>query len=169
MAEHQQGNGRFAVALFCDDIRLEIGGKLTLVGVYNADMYLSELPAFIPKLSIWLQVSTPVEQPFKTLTIRVARGDELMLEFSPTLVFAQARRTADQDQVSRASSHANIGLPPLTIPSPCTLRVVAIVDDVEFAAGKLHIGLKPPAADGVPAADSAPDRPLPEATPSGGS
>ena len=37
--------------IFCDDIRYEINGKVTLVGVYAADMVLpNDFPVTLPKI-----------------------------------------------------------------------------------------------------------------------
>jgi len=43
----------FGNAIFCDDIRMEIGGKLTFVGCYINDMYVhSSFPVVLPKFCI---------------------------------------------------------------------------------------------------------------------
>src|SRR5262245_38391794 len=45
----------FGHTIFCDDIRFEMGGKLTFVGVYEAIMYVhSEFPFVLPTL--WMAI-----------------------------------------------------------------------------------------------------------------
>lgn len=40
---------KFNNVIICEDIRQEVGNKLTLVGVYSGDIFVSEMPA-----NIWL-------------------------------------------------------------------------------------------------------------------
>ena len=35
--------------IYCDDIRQEVGGKLSLMGVYNNVMYVQQFPVTLPK------------------------------------------------------------------------------------------------------------------------
>lgn len=47
----------YGYTTFCDDIRLEVGGKFTLVGVYGGQMvaHAAALPTILPKLSLAIQ------------------------------------------------------------------------------------------------------------------
>src|ERR1700730_6660205 len=42
----------FAVSIFCDDIRQEIGGKLSFMGVYYGAMYVPQFPINLPKFCV---------------------------------------------------------------------------------------------------------------------
>ena len=46
---------KFEYSIICDDIRQEIGNKLTLVGTYNGLIIVPKLPYTIPKLCIFVQ------------------------------------------------------------------------------------------------------------------
>src|SRR5262245_26134847 len=49
--------------LFCDDIRLEVNGKYTLVGVYGADLIVSaSLPLILPKLGLLIHWTKPYDE-----------------------------------------------------------------------------------------------------------
>ena len=37
---------------FCDDIRQEIGGKLSYMGVYSSDLYVGGFPITLPKFCV---------------------------------------------------------------------------------------------------------------------
>ena len=58
-----------ATALFCDDIRFELGNKHTYVGCYDAEIVLPELPFVLPKFCISVELhlrefpldETPIE------------------------------------------------------------------------------------------------------------
>ena len=43
----------FGLTIFCDDVRQEVGGKMSLIGVYGADIQFSvPFPLTVPKLSL---------------------------------------------------------------------------------------------------------------------
>lgn len=141
----QAADTRFAAAIFCDDIRFELGNKATLVGLYNADMYVAELPTFIAKLCVWVSVTTPAGQPFRTLKVRIERGKDVLTEAAPPIGDMNFERTSapTHDAQTRATMVVYFNLPPMTIAEPCTFRAIAVADDVEYVAGKLHVGLFP--------------------------
>ncbi|QYF95588.1 hypothetical protein KY495_10800 [Massilia sp. PAMC28688] len=70
---------RFIHTLYCDDVRQEVGGKMTFVGAYQSQM-LAEQPGelTLPKLCIVLTAQTPHEQPFQKMLIKLFRDDEIL-------------------------------------------------------------------------------------------
>lgn len=67
-------------AIFCDDIRHEIGGKISLIGIYGPKLFVREFPAVLPKLCVMTKSSTLYTEPFKQLKIRVFKGAEVLAE-----------------------------------------------------------------------------------------
>jgi hypothetical protein len=53
----------FGIATFCDDIREEVGGKISLIGCYGPDMQFTGIsfPIVIPKLGVHVTSRFPVE------------------------------------------------------------------------------------------------------------
>lgn len=144
MSNPEKENSRFALAHFCDDIRVEASGKLTLVGVYNADMLFQEFPAFVPKLAVWLFVSSPIGETINTIAVKISKADSVIMEFAPTTIQKMTpMRDAAHDAPSRMTFTLNIGLPPMTLSEACTVRVDVAVDGTDYCAGKLHVGLMP--------------------------
>lgn len=47
--------------LFCDDIRDEVSGKVSYMGVYTDDLVISKMPTIIPKFSICVIAMVPIE------------------------------------------------------------------------------------------------------------
>jgi hypothetical protein len=63
---------RRGFTIFCDDIRRELGGKITLVGIYRAEMLIQgKLPIVLPKLGIAILLQTPVERPLQRLRLMI--------------------------------------------------------------------------------------------------
>ena len=51
MAEQQEQKLELAYTLFCDDVRLEVGNKLSYMGVFQT-IIVSQLPVWLPKLAV---------------------------------------------------------------------------------------------------------------------
>jgi len=51
MAEQQEQKLELAYTLFCDDVRLEVGNKLSYMGVFQTIM-VPQLPVWLPKLAV---------------------------------------------------------------------------------------------------------------------
>ena len=43
-------NPKFNYAIICDDIRQEIGNKISLIGIYTKDIFVTKFPFMFPKL-----------------------------------------------------------------------------------------------------------------------
>lgn len=72
-------------AIYCDDVRYEMGGKTTLVGVYENDLNIyADGPISIPFLHVVIKFRVPVSFSAKKLSLRVDRSDtkELLLDIS---------------------------------------------------------------------------------------
>jgi len=72
--------GRSVTAIYCDDIRQEVGNKASYMGTYTGLMLVPSLPITIPKLMVAVNVYTPREQPFESLRIRLTKNDDLLSE-----------------------------------------------------------------------------------------
>ncbi|MBL4833622.1 MAG: hypothetical protein JKY26_06560 [Pseudomonas sp.] len=71
---------RYAHVAYCDDIRAEVNGKMSLMGLYSDSMLLPGLPATLPKLGIVVTARTSSDEPFEGFEIYVAMGDQLLAE-----------------------------------------------------------------------------------------
>jgi len=70
---------RYAHAIYCDDIRQEVGGKTTLVGIYSGHCFVNTIPCALPKLCISLSLSSPKSQPIKSINaIGSFAGNEII-------------------------------------------------------------------------------------------
>lgn len=64
--------------IFCDDVRQEIGGKRSFIGVYGDELYVPTLPALIPKFYIVVVASCHIDNIPKTLSLSFTLGDEVV-------------------------------------------------------------------------------------------
>ncbi len=62
---------------YCDDIRLEVGNKVSLMGLYAGEALLPQIPAVLPKLCALVACKAPIDKPFRSLAVAAssrARG-----------------------------------------------------------------------------------------------
>ncbi len=139
---------RFAYCHFCDDIRLEVGHKITLVGMYSGQLLVPTFPAILPKLCIVAFCASPIETPLKSLIIR-AKMNELVLQ-EITLGEADLQQAFQTIEGSDSNSDcdepfqlfqigAHIVISPFIADCCTTLTVMVNADGEEMMAGKLRI------------------------------
>jgi len=126
---------RFISTQFCDDIRQEVGDKLSLMGCYSATIQVDRVPAILPKLCAIVKVYTPLERPFTRLAVRIVRGEQTLAELRfPPENFASAVDVPAGSRWHMVSG--GLVMAPFHVESSCTLCVEA-----ETEEGILHGGL----------------------------
>lgn len=71
-----ESSDRHVEVIYCDDIREEVGGKVSYMGIYQGDMYIPSLPTLLPKLCIAVNIVTSISNPFRKLSVKVEKGME---------------------------------------------------------------------------------------------
>jgi len=127
-------------AIFCDDIREEVDGKHTLVGVYGSHLISSEFPGIVAKLGILVRANLPLDSE-EGFSIRVERGKDILVESE---VSGRKRETVEDwpselDAPRHRTIDAKMVFSPIQFADMCTLRVIIIHCGNEYIAGKLHV------------------------------
>jgi len=145
----------FLSTIYCDDIRQEVGGKLSLMGVYNAVMFVPQFPATLPKLWILATYAVPYDEPPKSLKLRVFKNNEPLADLDAMPEYLQQLANSREpvvpmpDGTQRViASHMHVCFSPLVLDGPCILRVVAMTDKDEVRG----LGLQVQQQGGVAAA-----------------
>lgn len=135
---------RHVQTIFCDDIRQEVYGKLSFIGVYSNRMYVKHFPVTLPKLCLAVKVVTMSARPLRELVVRVLKDEEILqeIEVDDEKLATASQRFDDlpEEQRNKRGQFAQFLLvfSPLKIEQPCTLKVRVQTED-----GELHgIGLK---------------------------
>ena len=135
--------------LFCDDIRHETSGKMTLVGVYSDALIVPELPATLPRLCLVARLIAPLAQPPRSVTLRVFKDDQIVQEV--------AARKEDLADMLRAAAHYPaqtrsvrvqimqflVEFAPFQLDRPGLLRVHAETDQGRLEGAPLQIATTP--------------------------
>lgn len=146
---------RHVETLFCDDIRHEIGGKLSYIGVYSGGLFVPAFPVTIPKLCLSVQVVTPADESLGSLTLRVLKDEGILQEIA-----------IDEEQLAAASDSAEdmteeqrkervqraqflLVFSPIQFDGPCTLRVRVQTGDGELRGMALKVDQLAPPAESV--------------------
>src|SRR5262249_34908188 len=128
---------RFGYSIFCDDIRNEVGGKLSFIGCYNAVMFVqSQFPLLLPKFCVHFHIVSPSARPYRSIIARCYAPEtpDPILEEAIELPEAQeqaelvANLEANPLAPRRIVASASLIFAPLEIRDPGLFRVRALVD-----------------------------------------
>jgi hypothetical protein len=138
--------------IFCDDIRHEITGKTTLVGVYNSQLIVTDsLPVTLPQIcaAITLRLLPP-EERVKPI-IKIFRSDqeepifvcEADIEPVEPQLLPLRPPHLELDSVTFMQMGITAHMQNLVISEPCALKVRAFIGDDEVRLGSLQISVHP--------------------------
>lgn len=133
---------RFVFCQFCDDIRQEINGKITLVGVYQGGLQISgPLPAVIPMLSIACSIWTPKDRPFTNLKVALQLGDVALMEkeFSAQELAELIAQSPTVDDSTGTFFNLQLSMAGLPITQAGKLTMYCKTDDEELRSNPLVI------------------------------
>lgn len=141
---------RYGHSIFCDDIRNEIGGKLSFIGCYNSVMFIpSEFPFTLPKFCIHFHILSPASIPFRKILARCyAPGEAEPIaseSIEPPAQIEQQRLIGELGNEYVAPklivAAASLIFTPLTIKGPGLISVRALLDDEpdELKIGSLRV------------------------------
>jgi hypothetical protein len=127
------------MCLFADDLRFEVGNKLSLMGLYNGALILpSEPPFFLPKLYFAVYVITDIEDIFTELTT--------IVNFPPTdteltRVTAKLAETTivNRDGAEQVAFQQFFHIASVTLPSAGYIEVTVKTERETLRAGRLLI------------------------------
>lgn len=136
---------RFLTALYCDDIRHEMGNKLSFMGCYQGELIVPVAPTLLNKLCVYASATTPVEKPFRNLVFRVVQDDDK--ELARVDIHAEALDGVSQireDGATRAMLSTALIFAPFFIEKPTSLRLMAITEEGEIVGPRLRIRVATP-------------------------
>lgn len=140
---------RYAYCIFCDDIRQEVGHKMSMMGIYLGELHVTAVPVVLPKLSIATFCNTELDNPFNSLAIRVTSDGAILQESTIQQADLQemqlelAQKSSTEDPIKLISVGTQFHLLPFVIEKAATLLVTVIADGTEMVAGKLRIKHNP--------------------------
>lgn len=144
----QDPTPRYVHVRYCDDIRQEVGGKQSLVGLYGGDLRVAAVPTTLPQFCVIASVATPVSRPFERVRVELLLNDQVVAGLDvPDGVLAAAISQGDEaaDAVWHLH-HVAIVLTSFQIERPGTLRVRVETEAGELCGNGLRLRLSEPVA-----------------------
>ncbi len=130
--------------LFCDDVREEAGGKISLMGIYGEEMIIAApFPCQVPKFCINIHMISPVEDPPQSLNISVT--------YPPgTTIFQSGVSEGLPQEVAvpgatKRNFLARVVITPMIFSEPGDLEVFVETEREIARAGRLKIRAADPA------------------------
>lgn len=137
-------------AIYCDDIRNEIGGKLSFMGVYGTDMIIPNFPAAIGKLCVYVSIKFPfAEHPKEKIYIAISEGDKILSEMRLEKENLEKSQPPPPDKNTPPKDQSwifDIGftISPLNLSGPTQLNIVAELDGKTLHGNQMKIRLPTP-------------------------
>ncbi|TKA90374.1 DUF6941 family protein [Halopseudomonas bauzanensis] len=138
---------RHAHVLYCDDIRHELGGKITFVGAYGASLLVNEFPVTMPKLCARLDLVTPASRLFEHIEIQILLNEKKIGDLklaSDELNKSQPEHhisSVRDDQSELAQTlHFDFVFSPIQLDAPGRLRIIVNTESEELQVLSLSIG-----------------------------
>lgn len=71
------------IKLLCDDVRHEVGGKVSFIGVYPDLIVVDKTPVILPQVHLVIQLRS-IPEPFEKLyaTLHTPKAEPVMFEYS---------------------------------------------------------------------------------------
>lgn len=130
-----------ATALFCEDIREEIGGTFTIVGVMPDNVEVPSFPVLISKLAIYVRANIdPAFNPGSiTLRIKVGDGPANDVATMDPKVVAQTMLLARETRIPMAGLVLRTMMQNLPIRAPGRITALVRTSQEEVVVGFLNI------------------------------
>lgn len=136
----------FMWSTFCDDVRQEVGNKLSYLGIYGPNLVVPAFPTTLLKLCCVFNVRVGAANPPQSVIFRLLRDDEVIFEHGleagrDSLPTARAN-DVDIQALTIGSVAQLVGF---AITRPSRLKARAIVDGRELRGGTLDLQAAPSA------------------------
>jgi len=136
---------RFAHAIYCDDIRNEVNGKHSLMGIFGNLMYLSAFPSVLPKLCAVITACTTIDRPFESITFTGTMDGTVVFEMGLDKDQMEQMRKAGGviEDAKGSEAKAMIVLSPMHITGPTKLEITILADGETIPCAGLQISQAP--------------------------
>lgn len=129
--------------VWCDDIRMEIGNKMSLMGIYSNEMLVPAFPFIIEKLCLSCKAITDIKKPFKLGRIVVSKNNDLLAEvdMAESLPLQEGVIEKPKDGAKFITAQSLIVLRQIVVDKPTTFRVKLVTETGETKGQSLRVDL----------------------------
>jgi len=146
---------RIAHAVFCDDIRMELGGKYSLMGIYSRVLVLPvRPPVVLPKLGVVVWLVCDIDDPPASATVVVIAQPGNVQLFRETITIVAGDRP--QEGSMKMSYSIRFSISPVKIASLGVIYAVVETELGALRASRLEVTADTAALDAVRTGDVPP-------------
>ena len=139
---------RHIEVIYCDDIREEVGNKVSYMGIYSKDLFVPVAPVVLPKLCIAVKVVTDMTDPFRELEVRILKGEDEVELLTTGPIPGPPDDWSSEDNSTFMVAQMAFMLAPYQIDGDTILRVRARTEREDLKGRALRILVGQPAVDG---------------------
>jgi hypothetical protein len=129
------------MSIFCDDIRHEINGKMSLMGMYGNVMYVPNFPYTAPKLCAFFELRVRPDRDAGTdATLTVMKGAEKISSITlPITSFDDAAKVPHGKPFVYGGTSGGMEFPSITFTEPTLLEIAVQIDGQSAIGGRLWV------------------------------
>jgi hypothetical protein len=131
-----------AISLFCQDIREEKAGTVSIVGIFPDNISVAQVPFTFPKIAIYGRLSFLVtDEPPKEISLRLAQADntEIPLSVFDAEIIQRARAESQAKGGAKAGLIATAILVSFPVKQAGRINVMVKIDGEESICGTLNV------------------------------
>lgn len=133
--------------LFCDDIREEVGNKVSYMGIYTSVLQVQSMPSLLGKLCVVVRLQSDLKKPFEQIEIRIVKekGREEVEELLNTGVIQQPAEIPVLDEwANRYLAQFHFVLQSFPVEDSFDLRVKVRTESEDLEGPALRIRVADP-------------------------
>lgn len=123
--------------LFCDDIREEVGGKRSLMGVYSDELIVKKFPSTISKLCVFVKLLAKTDNPITEFKIDLLKNDSVF----ESLPIQKPTISVLEENKEHQAIYIVVNLFGITIEHASSLEAHILLNNAESHTSKLAISL----------------------------
>jgi hypothetical protein len=133
-------NTPYLFCLYAEDVRQEMTGQMSIIGVFQGGLRIPSVPAQLPKLAIIANLRMPSDKAPNSVKLEVHRDGEVLQTIDPPSEFFQTiTQLPDQGMEEGYTMQFIVGFSGLTVSAGGKLEVRATVDGLTLHGNSLAI------------------------------
>jgi hypothetical protein len=125
-------------AIFCEDIRHEVGDKRSFIGVHNVRSKLAHFPFLFPKFCVVIYAHSSKAESPKKVSALLRLGDQVIAEMPEADYSAKMRAASAISDGDHSLLSLEMVMSPFVIESPSDMSIELNLDGEKIALPKLQ-------------------------------
>lgn len=134
-------------SIFSDDVRQEMDGKVSLIGVYQGGMNVNGVPPVgLPKLVVSTYILLPPDQRLESMSMQLTFGDQVLqdMQLTQSQLKEAAASAKSVPGIQELGINAVVVLQPFVIARNGVLQVKGVLDGENLIGNGLSINFTAP-------------------------